>query len=83
LTPAGVAAAPTADRSPARPSIPKLPAYIADAFRTNAEAWRFFQQLAPTHRHHFVVWIHTAEREATRAKRIRESIALLAARKSV
>ena len=42
-----------------------------------------FQQLAPTHRRNFVVWIHLAKRAETREKRIRESIALLAAGKKL
>jgi len=79
LAPAGLAAAPTAHRYAAHPPIPKLPAYVARAIQANVRAWRFFQQLAPTYRRDFVVWIHTAKRPETRAKRIRESIALLAA----
>jgi uncharacterized protein YdeI (YjbR/CyaY-like superfamily) len=83
LAPAGLAAAPTANRYAARPTIPELPAYVAQAFKTNGKAWQFFQQLAPTYRRHFVVWIHTAKQPETREKRIRESIALLAAGKKL
>ena len=79
LAPAGVAAAPTDNRYAPRPSIPVLPGYVARALRTNAQAWKFFQSLAPGYRRHFVVWIHTAKRPETRDRRIRESIALLAA----
>jgi uncharacterized protein YdeI (YjbR/CyaY-like superfamily) len=79
LAPAGVAAAPTANRYAPRPSIPALPGYVARALRTNAQAWKFFRALAPGYRRHFVVWIHTAKRPETRDRRIRESIALLAA----
>lgn len=78
LAPAGRASAPT-DRRAAPPSIPALPAYIAKAFKTNPSAWRYFQALAPTHRRHFVAWIHMAKRPETRDRRIRESIARLAA----
>src|SRR5262245_10218797 len=83
LAPAGRAAAPTTNRYAARPTIPELPAYVAKAFKTNVKAWQFFQQLAPTYRRHFVMWIHTAKRPETREKRIRESIALLAAGKKL
>jgi uncharacterized protein YdeI (YjbR/CyaY-like superfamily) len=83
LAPAGLAAAPTANRYAAHPPIPKLPAYVAKAIRTNVKAWLFFQQLAPTYRRDFVVWIHTAKRPETREKRIRGSIALLAAGKKL
>lgn len=84
LEPAGRAAAPTDSNSYApRPAIDELPSYIAKAFKTNPKAWRFFQQLAPTYRHHFVLWIHTAKRAETREKRIREAIGLLAAGKKL
>ena len=83
LAPAGLAAAPTENRYAARPRVPQLPAYVAKAIKTNAKAWQFFQQLAPTYRRDFVVWIHTAKRPETREKRIRESIALLAAGKKL
>jgi uncharacterized protein YdeI (YjbR/CyaY-like superfamily) len=75
----GLAAAPTRRRYAPHPAIPDLPAYIAKALRANPKAWRFFQELAPTYRRHFVAWIHTAKRPETRARRIRESIVLLAA----
>ena len=83
LTPAGLSAAPTANTYAQRPTIPILPAYIAKALKTNRAAWGFFQQLAPTHRRNFVVWIHMAKRAETREKRIRESIALLATGKKL
>jgi uncharacterized protein YdeI (YjbR/CyaY-like superfamily) len=83
LTPAGLAAAPTSHTYAPRPVIPELPAYIANALKANSLAWKFFRELAPTYRRDFVVWIHTAKRPETRARRIRESIALLAAGKKL
>lgn len=83
LTPAGLAAAPTDNKYAAKPAIPEMPAYIARAFKAKPKAWAFFQALAPTYRRHFVVWIHIAKQEETREKRIRESIALLAAGKKL
>ena len=83
LRPAGLAAAPTSNTYAPRPVIPVLPAYIARALKENARAWHCFRTLAPTHRRDFVVWIHTARRPETRARRIRESIALLAAGKKL
>ena len=79
LTAAGLAAAPTANTYAPRPAIPDLPAYITKALKTNPKASSFFQELAPTYRRHFVAWIHSAVRPETREKRIRESLALLAA----
>jgi uncharacterized protein YdeI (YjbR/CyaY-like superfamily) len=83
LTPAGIAAAPTSNTYAPLPAIPILPAYIAKALKANAAAWKFFQQLAPTHRRNYVVWIHMAKRPETRDRRIRESISLLAAGKKL
>jgi uncharacterized protein YdeI (YjbR/CyaY-like superfamily) len=79
LTSAGLAAAPTDNQYAPKPTIPDLPGYIAEALKANPKAWEFFKKLAPSHRRHFVGWIHTAKRPETREKRIRESIALLAA----
>src|SRR3954462_12241223 len=39
--PAGLAAAPTANRYSPHPPIPALPAYIAKAFKTNPSAWQY------------------------------------------
>ena len=83
LTSAGLAAAPTNKTYASRPVIPDLPVYIAKALRANSGAWKFFRELAPVYRRHFVVWIHTAKRPDTRARRIRESISLLAAGKKL
>jgi uncharacterized protein YdeI (YjbR/CyaY-like superfamily) len=83
LAPPGAAAAPTDSQYAAKPKIPELPAYIATAFKANAKAWSFFQSLAPSYRRHFVAWIHIAKQQATREKRIRESMALLAAGKKL
>ena len=81
LRASGLAAAPTKNTYAPRPVVPILPAYIERALKTNASAWKFFRQLAPTYRRDFVVWIHLAKRPETRARRVRESIALLAAGK--
>ena len=83
LTPAGLAAAPTSNTYGPRPIVPKLPTYIAKALKAHPEAWKFFQRLAPTYRRRFVGWIHTAKRTETREKRLRESIGLLAAGKTL
>ena len=83
LTSAGLASAPTSNAYAPRPVIPTLPAYIANALKGNSRAWEFFRKLAPTDRRDFVVWIHIAKRPETRARRIQESIALLAAGKKL
>ncbi|MFY9912756.1 MAG: YdeI/OmpD-associated family protein [Candidatus Sulfotelmatobacter sp.] len=83
LSAAGLVSAPGSFTYAPRPTIPEMPAYIANALAANSKASNFFQKLAPTYRHHFVVWIHSAVRPETREKRIRESIALLAAGKKL
>lgn len=79
LSPAGRAAVPTENRYAARAKIPELPGYIATAIRSDGDAWQFFRSLPPRERRNFVVWIHTAKRPETRARRIEESTRLLAA----
>lgn len=79
LTPAGRAVAPTENKYAPKPNIPELPTYIRTAIKSNPDAWTFFQKLPRRERRNFVVWIHIAKRSETRGRRIRESIALLAA----
>lgn len=83
LAPPGLAATPTARTYAPKPSIPDLPAYIAKAFKRNANAWHFFQSLSTRNRRDFVAWIHTAKRRETRERRLRESIDLLSAGKKL
>ncbi len=83
LTSAGLAAAPTDNTHAPRPAVPDLPTYIAKVLKANPKAWKFFRELAPTHRRQFVIWIHLAKRPETRERRIRELVALLAARKKL
>jgi uncharacterized protein YdeI (YjbR/CyaY-like superfamily) len=79
----GLAAAPTEKRYAPIPEVPELPAYIAKALKARPEAWRFFQGLSRTERRYYVGWIHLAKREATREKRLREAVGLLAAGKKL
>ena len=77
----GLAAAPTDNSYAPRPAIPEMPAYVARALKANSRAWRSFRALPPSHRRHFVAWIHTAKRLETRERRIRQSIEMLASGK--
>jgi uncharacterized protein YdeI (YjbR/CyaY-like superfamily) len=81
LAPAGLGAPPTDQTYAPKPKIPELPLYIAKAIRADSRAWTFFRQLAPTYRRHFIVWIHTAKRQDTRERRLRDAVGLLAAGK--
>lgn len=55
-----------------------VPRDLSRALVRNRNAKEFFEQLAPTYRKHFIGWINAAKRPETRAKRIRESLTLLA-----
>ena len=74
LTTAGLAAPPTSNTYAPRPVIPQLPAYIAKALRANSGLVEVLPRAGTTYRRDFVVWIHSAKRPETRARRIRESI---------
>lgn len=80
LTAAGRTAAPTSRRSEASIEIPLV---IPAAFKKNAKAWAFFKKLAPSYQRLFLLWINMAKRPETRAKRIAESIEMLAAGKKL
>jgi uncharacterized protein YdeI (YjbR/CyaY-like superfamily) len=83
LASAGLAAAPTENTYAPLPPVPELPDYISAALKRNRKAWNFFRELAPTHRHKYVRWIHYAKRQETREKRIREARAMLQARRKL
>ncbi len=84
MTAAGLAKGPPDGTTPSKkPSAPRpaasdeVPEYIQQRLRTNAKAWRFFQDLAPSYRRLYVKWIEAAKREETRQKRLDEAVTLL------
>jgi uncharacterized protein YdeI (YjbR/CyaY-like superfamily) len=56
---------------------------FAQALEENPAAKQFFESLAKTYRKQYIYWIATAKREATREKRITESIKLLLEKKKL
>jgi uncharacterized protein YdeI (YjbR/CyaY-like superfamily) len=54
-----------------------IPRFLKQALQANAKAWQNFQNLAPSHRRHYVGWIMHAKKEETRERRLREAVALL------
>ena len=56
----------------------EVPKELAGALAQNRKAKEFFEGLAPTYRKQFIGWIITAKTSATRAKRLDQSLALLA-----
>jgi uncharacterized protein YdeI (YjbR/CyaY-like superfamily) len=67
-----------------RPAISlDVPKDLSGALARNGTAKDFFESLAPTYRKHFIGWIVTAKRPETRAKRLKESLALLEKRQKL
>jgi uncharacterized protein YdeI (YjbR/CyaY-like superfamily) len=54
-----------------------IPEEFAHALKQNKKAQEFFDQLASTFQKQYIGWITLAKRKETRAKRTKESIALL------
>ena len=80
LAPAGLERPPTSRSSvPPDIDVSVLPAYIERALKREPRAWQNFEHLAPSYRRDYIGWIHSAKREETKAKRLREAVALLAA----
>ena len=50
-----------------------------NALKTNKKAAAFFASLAPTYQREYLVWLTTAKREETRAQRLAQTLAALAA----
>ena len=63
------------------PRRPVLKSYVSQellaALGQNKKAKDAFEKLAPSHQKHFMGWILIAKRPETRAKRVREALALL------
>jgi uncharacterized protein YdeI (YjbR/CyaY-like superfamily) len=54
-----------------------IPGFIIDSFAKNEPALINFNQLAPTYKRHYILWITNAKGEETIRKRLDESIGLL------
>ncbi len=84
MTPAGLERPPTDRGYDAPPRVPaKVPPYIQKALKIHPAAEKYFESLAPSHRRMYVMWIDSAKREETKAKRLEEAIRLLAAGKKL
>lgn len=63
---------------PDRPKITlDVPPELKKALAKNKKAEAFFDKLAPTYQKQFIGWVYVAKRPETKARRVRESIALL------
>ncbi len=54
-----------------------IPDFILKAFGDNEPALTNFNNLAPTYKKHFILWITSAKRDETVTKRLKESTELL------
>ncbi|MFL5543364.1 MAG: YdeI/OmpD-associated family protein, partial [Gemmatimonadaceae bacterium] len=86
----GLLAAPGLERAPTRnsgyaprPPASVIPSYITKALKTEPRAWQYFEQLAPSYRRLYILWIDSAKRQETKEKRLQEAITLLAAGKKL
>lgn len=74
------------DADPDRPPPPPqkarpwpVPEFFAKALKRNRAAASGFEALAPTYQREYLVWLTTAKREETRARRLAETLEALAA----
>jgi uncharacterized protein YdeI (YjbR/CyaY-like superfamily) len=81
LAPPGRARAPTGRTAapPVRRALDAVPRYIQQALDAEPKARAHFERLAPSYRRAYIGWIDTAKREATKLRRLREAVGLLAA----
>ncbi len=54
-----------------------IPKELSEGLAQNRHAREFYEQLAPTYQKQFIGWIITAKKPETRARRLKECIALL------
>ncbi|HPD95877.1 MAG TPA: YdeI/OmpD-associated family protein [Tenuifilaceae bacterium] len=54
-----------------------IPNYILKEFAENEPALKNFNNLAPTYKRHYILWITSAKREETIRKRLKEAVDLL------
>ena len=68
----------TGGRYDAKPAVPqKIPPPIANALKSSASAWKFYQTLTPREQRMYFGWIHLAKQPETKERRIAEAIRLL------
>lgn len=56
---------------------PALTPEMEQSLRKNSQAWANFQNLAPSYRRQYILWLTSAKRATTRQRRLREAIQLL------
>ena len=72
LAPAGLERGPAAEAESGRPSA--IPPYIEKQIKSDPNAWRQFERLAPSYRVGYIRWIESAKRQETKRKRLSEVV---------
>jgi uncharacterized protein YdeI (YjbR/CyaY-like superfamily) len=60
-----------------------IPRYFKQALQGNRRAWENFNQLAPSYRRSYILWIAAAKTDETRDRRLAEAVQLLAKNKKL
>ena len=81
LKPAGLERPPTERSYAPKPTIPKMPRYIAEALRERPRALGHFERLPPSHRRYIIGWIDSAKKRETKLRRLAEALRVLSAGK--
>jgi uncharacterized protein YdeI (YjbR/CyaY-like superfamily) len=55
----------------------ELPKDLESKIRLNSVAWKNFNELAPSYKKQYILWLTTAKREETKERRLKEAITLL------
>jgi uncharacterized protein YdeI (YjbR/CyaY-like superfamily) len=84
MMPAGLERQPTERSYGVPPPVPsRVPQYIQEAMKSSPVALRFFENLAPSQRRMYIMWVDSAKRPETKARRLDEAIRALAAGKKL
>jgi len=63
---------------PEAPKVIEMPDYLSEALKANPKAKEVFESKSPSFRKEYIVWITDAKTEATRQKRIEQSLEWIA-----
>jgi uncharacterized protein YdeI (YjbR/CyaY-like superfamily) len=84
MMPPGLERPPTNRSYGALPKAPaKVPPYIQKAIKAEPAAQSYFESLAPSHRRAYIMWIDSAKRLETKARRLNDAIRMLQAGKKL
>ena len=59
----------------------EIPEFIVKEFMKNKKVWKNFNDMAPSHKKHYIWWITEAKKEETRKRRLKKAKEMIANRK--